>query len=351
MTVIQRLKYQRPGTVEHGLFERPDSINEPLYVVTTIFNSERFRSRYSLYEKFKKYIKDSGAILYTVELAYGERAFAVTESGNPYHIQLRTGDIYDVGDKLWFKENMINLGVQRLPSTWRYFAWIDADIQFARPDWVGETLHQLQTYHVVQMFSEAYQLTPNYNAQHKYQGFAHWYNNLYNADSLKGNVSKSCYSKELINEKNKSDWSHPGFAWAMRKDAFDHLGGLLDWAGLGSADWYMCRAFAGFYDIDYVAKSLGSSGCRMLTEWQNRSEKYIKRNIGYIEGALLHYWHGQRKDRNYKGREQFLIEAGFEPDLDLKRDWQGLWQLTDRSQQLRNGIRKYFKQRNEDNLE
>jgi hypothetical protein len=349
MPYIQGLKHQRPGTVERGLFERPDSINAPLYVVTPVFNAQRFRSRLSLDEKYEKYINDSGAILYKVELAYGERAFSVTDPNNPRHIQLRTGDIYDVGDQLWFKENMINLAVQRLPSDWRYMAWIDGDVQFARPDWVGETLHQLQTYHVVQMFSEAYQLTPDYNVQHRYQSFAHWYHNEYNVDNLEIPPLNSYNCKEKNSTRAK--WSHPGFAWAIRRDAFDHLGGLIDWAGLGSADWYMCRAFAGFYNIDYVAKSLGVSGCRMLTEWQSRSEKYLKRNIGYVEGALLHYWHGQRKDRNYRGREQFLIEAGFEPDLDLKRDWQGLWQLTNRSCQLRDGIRKYFKQRNEDNLE
>jgi hypothetical protein len=36
-----------------------------------------------------------------------------------------------------------------------------------------------------------------------------------------------------------------------------------------------------------------------------------------------------------------LRRTGFDPDLDLKRDWQGLCQLTDRNRALRDGLRAY----------
>jgi len=45
---------------------------------------------------------------------------------------------------LWHKENMINLGVQKLlPPTWKAFAWIDADIEFDSPSWAIDTLKVL----------------------------------------------------------------------------------------------------------------------------------------------------------------------------------------------------------------
>jgi hypothetical protein len=77
----------------------------------------------------------------------------------------------------------------------------------------------------------------------------------------------------------------------------------------------------------------------------------VARNIGYVPGLLIHEWHGKKKDRKYKSRWDILIEHGFDPDLDLKRDWQGVWQLTDRSPGLRDGFKAYFAARNEDSNE
>src|SRR5688572_1018355 len=124
-----------------------DGRNSTLYVVTAISNPCRYNSRYQLYQKFAKMVQDSNAILITVETAFGNRPFVVTQPGNNYHIQLRTNH------EIWHKENMINLGIARLPLDWQYVAWIDADANFSNPDWVNETLNQLQHYHIVQMFS------------------------------------------------------------------------------------------------------------------------------------------------------------------------------------------------------
>ena len=101
-------------------------IEAQLYVVAPIINSSRYRSRYRLYREFAKYISDAGAILYTIEAAYGDRAFEITEASSRNQIRVRTNH------EVWHKENLINIGVSRLPADWKYVAWIDADIQFAR---------------------------------------------------------------------------------------------------------------------------------------------------------------------------------------------------------------------------
>jgi hypothetical protein len=54
---------------------------DPLYVVTSVFNPLRYQSRIRLYRDFEKYVRDSGAILYTAEVAFGGREFTVTEAG------------------------------------------------------------------------------------------------------------------------------------------------------------------------------------------------------------------------------------------------------------------------------
>ena len=93
----------------------------------------------------------SSAILHTVEVAFGGRHFEVTEPGNPNHLQLRIHM-----QELWLKECALNLliadVIRRHPDA-KYFAWVDADVLFSRADWAQETLHQLQHYHIVQMWS------------------------------------------------------------------------------------------------------------------------------------------------------------------------------------------------------
>jgi hypothetical protein len=87
---------------------------------------------------------------------------------------------------------MINSAVARLPDDWQYMAWVDADITFLRPDWVQETIQQLQHHAVVQMFEYAVDLPQD--------GYY--------------------YTKTMS--------FHPGFAWACRREAWEKLGGLLD---------------------------------------------------------------------------------------------------------------------------
>jgi hypothetical protein len=300
-------------------------LNGILDVVTVISNPVRYKTRYRLYKQFEKHVLDSGARLTTVEIAYANREFEITSASNPRHVQLRSP--YE----LWHKENMLNIGINRLPSDWEYVAWIDADLMFARPDWVQETIQQLQHYAVIQMFATCMDLDPNYNPFFTHKGFVYSYQNkLAGGDAY--------------------EFWHPGYAWAARREAIDGMGGLIDWAILGAADHHMATALIG-----NVLKSCHggmSSGYRdSLLRWQAEADKHIRRNIGYMEGVILHYWHGKKRDRNYIGRWEVLVKNGFDPRYDIKKDWQGLWQLTDRSIALRDGIRTYFRQRNEDSID
>ena len=308
-------------------FIRP--VDAPLYVVTPIVNPSRYKSRYRLYEDFAKHVTDAGAVLYTVEAAYGDRVHEVTKADNPRHIQLRTAH------ELWHKENLINIGVSRLPSDWKYVAWIDADVVFSRPDIVTETIHQLQHFGVVQMFSHATDLGPLYDPLGTFGGFV--------AQYMRRNLS----SPPRIDEYGV--W-HPGYAWAIRRDAWDHLGGLIDFGVVGSADRYMACALLGEIDTCFSREVLRHcpTYATWCAEWQGRAERHIRRNIGFVDGLLLHHFHGAKKDRGYVDREKILWRNRFDPVTDIKRDWQGMLQLTDRKPALRDSLRAYFRSRNED---
>lgn len=303
---------------------------DTLHVITVISNPVRFKSRYALYNNFKTQIACTGAKLWTVEIAFGDRPFEVTEAGNPFHLQLRSFE------ELWHKENMLNLIIQRLPLDWEYVAWVDADVSFSRPDWVVETVHQLQHYMVVQMFSKAVDLDPNYNIMKSHNGFVWSYvQNNYTAPSGFG------YRKYGL-------W-HPGFAWAARKEAIDQLGGLIDFGILGAGDRHMATALIGTVE-DSVPPNIGKAYMNELKIWEARA-KGLSKDLGYMEGTLSHFWHGKKKDRRYTERWKILIDNQFDPDTDIKRDWQGLFQLVGNKQRLRDEIRTYFRARNEDSID
>jgi len=307
-----------------------DHLIDKIHVITTISNPVRYDARYNLYRRFVEHMRESGVIhLWTVEIQSGSRSFQVTDKNNPYHIQLRTED------ELWIKENAVNLAINRLTPLhpdWRYASWIDSDISFTRPDWLTETLEELQVSHWVQMFSQAIDLGPNNEALHTHNGFIYSYLN----------------GKPFINDYYTS--YHPGYCWAATRESLSGVGLLIDKAILGSADRHMAMAIIGKGDMSY------NSGVHpdykdMVDAWEKRADQYIKRDISYVKGTILHYWHGKKKDRGYSDRWQILVKHQYSPYRHVYPDWQGVLQLDLDALNLRDDIKKYFRSRNEDSID
>jgi len=292
-------------------------------------------------------------VLYTIEAAFGERAFAITEADNPRHIQIRTGT------ELWLKEKMINLAVARLPSDWKYVAWVDGDVRFARDDWADETVHQLQHYSFVQMWSQFQDLNNDQELIGTAGSFMDGYlsgrgSSRHDAGTpASGDRGAPRYPYPYPGRAGRGYPGAPGLAWACTRDAWNSVGGLLDTAILGASDWYMAHALVGRVD-DIIRPDYHpgfQSGIRL---WQARAERTIRRNVGLVKGLALHYWHGPKSARRYGTRDQILVDYQFNPCTDLYMDHHGLYQLSDdgseRAVKLRDGIRAYFRQRNEDAL-
>lgn len=331
-------------------------VSSPLYVVTAISNPNRYYSRYRLYQAFEKMCEDAGAILYTVELATRDRHFEVTTHENPRHIQLRAPDI------LWHKENLLNIGISRLPADWEYVAWIDADVQFARPDWAVEAVHQLQVYKVIQMWSHSIDLGPDYQTIAHCSSLYHTYSKNVNllkplTDRRKVGTGVNLHRGNIL-EKSKQDGycyangnnMHTGYAWAARRSALSDLGGLGDIGILGAGDRHMSYALIGAVDQS-MPSQVQPSYREYWREWQNRAERHIRRNVGIMPGTISHYWHGSKVHRRYQDRWQILVQDKFDWTKDLKKDPQGVWQLTGRNRKLRDDLIAYMSVRNEDSVD
>jgi hypothetical protein len=306
-----------------------DQERKKFYVIAVISNPARFKSRVKLYKQFAKEMLASGVQLMTVETVYGERDFEVTEPNNPMHVQLRTDD------EVWHKENMINIGVSRLPQDWKYVAWIDADISFLRPDWVDETIHQLQKHPIVQVWQNAIDLGPNGEVLGTHTGFGYC--------KINGILSG-------VNWKHYGGvYPHPGYGWAITRDAMEKLGGLFDQGILGSGDHHMAWALMG-KARDTIHGNAHKNYFKALEAWGQRAQA-LNMDIGFVPGTILHHWHGRKKDRKYVDRWQILVNNKFDPFFDMRRDMRGVIRLSGNKPKLRDDIRAYFRSRNEDSVD
>lgn len=324
------------------------------YVITCVSNSRRFRSRNHLYRRFAKHMEESGVKLYTVELAYGERPFEITLDNYGHELRLRTRE------ELWHKENMLNYALSCLPNDWKYVAWVDADVTFMRPDWAHETVQLLQHYDWLQMFSVALDIGPHptYEPIGSNYGFMYCYQNQLENKQIPplmvdGKLNKDRYNPSIPYYKgagSKVFW-HPGYAWAARRDAISRAGGFLDTGILGAGDHHMALGMIGMAR-DGMPPNVSEGYLNSVLRWQDRCLNYTRKNVGYMPGTIHHAWHGSKTHRKYWDRWKILTENGFDPYHDVTRDHQGILQLVDhrddRSIRLRDQVRAYFNQRNED---
>ncbi|CAF4134973.1 unnamed protein product, partial [Rotaria magnacalcarata] len=260
-------------------------------VITVVFNPIRYRSRYQLYRKFSKHMSRSGIHLLTVECIFEsaekfglpKQRFEVTRSNEPSHLQIKVPSI------IWLKENLINIAVKHLPSSMEYVAWVDADIEFERFDWPQSTIDQLQCYPIVQLFQLSFFLGPSGKKQilHRDYSFAYAIRN--------GIPTNSCRSSQ--------SYFHPGYAWAMRRETFNKIGGLLDFSILGSGDLHFAYALINRID-ETIPAGIHSDYRRLANIWGERVARVAGNGscVGYISNSIYHHWHGSRRDRRYDER-------------------------------------------------
>jgi hypothetical protein len=334
------------------------SESQTLHLAAVYSNPFRWRSRRELANDFRRHIAClPNIVLHMVELAYGNRPFEVTAPHlYPNDIQLRTRS------ELFHKENLSKIAVSHFPPDWQYGAYCDADFHFSRHDLGLETIHQLQHYDWVQMFSSYLNLSGETEPGHGHRpigrvshGFAWSYiqNGCKLPPGYNGGWSEPVGSGPIS---GAMPWiGAPGGAWAFRREAYDAVGGLLDRCILGSADWFMAFGLAGQTLNFEVEKRLGKkvhkyapAYLEYIRSWQHQAAVRLKANIGYVDSFALHHFHGPMIKRGYSTRDNILIENNYSPVSDVSPDWQGVLQLTAEKPKLRDAIRLYFISRSED---
>jgi hypothetical protein len=367
-----------------------DMVHEPLYVIVPLQNPWRWKSRFKHVTRAIKHFIDSGAVVVLVETAFNRRDFVFQDSGidgldancgiqgsgfKHKWIGLRSPE------ELWMKEPMVNIGVQSLPHDWQQVAWLDSDVHFIRPNWVGECIQKLQHYSFLQPFTQARDLAPNYEMLPENYPHANgisfvqsWKDGdieqnlsggwkkkpLADLAKLQADVAELTADLKTLAQDLEGDYPYdtrrvfPGLAWACTRKAWDDVGGLPTWGVWGGTDWMVAHALIGKRQ-GMMHTGLHPDYKNLCTQWADRADKLIRRNVGVMEGAIFHSWHGKKTVRGYGDKHRILAKVQFNPTRHLKNDAQGLPQLHDDGSDeyivVRDEFRRIALERNEDSID
>ena len=301
-----------------------DPIEDKLNVIIVISNPCLYAKRYILMREFVKRFEEEeeNVNLFVVELIYAGQRFIVTDKQNKNHLQIKTVT------PIWHKENMINLGVKYLlPADYKAFAWIDADLEFESNTWALDTLKILNgCKDVVQVFSHCLDMDAKKNNLNIFNSLGYSF----------------CKGKEY---KPRTDYWHPGFAWAITHKAYEKIGGLYDKGVLGSGDHIMAMAFINKVEFATVT-NYNEDYKNSMFEYQKKV-KHLR--IGYTPGVIRHHYHGTKENRKYSERWQVLVKHDYSPVKHITYDEKGILIPTPAfPEEFKKDIFNYFKERKED---
>ena len=291
-----------------------------LAVIAAFFNPSNYVSTRYNYLKFSQSIKKC-CDLFPIELSFNGDFFI--DDANSVRL------LGDDSNILWQKERLFNIRLSSVPKDYTNIAWIDCDVLFLNPSWVMEANSKLEEYKVVQLFENVLRT---------------------DSDGSIARTSKS-FIKHMV-ESGKVDENFsggiPGFAWAARRDVIEKVG-FLDIQIVGGADGCMMYSFLGRHKDNRLLPN-GSLGCSLgwrsaMESWGNKAFKEVNGEVGYVSGDILHLYHGSRKCRKYKSRTLILTQKGFDPNIDLTVEENGIYKVHPR---FRQDLLHYFNGRDED---
>jgi len=305
-----------------------------MWALTTYFNPEDYESKRNNFKLFREQLK---LPLCVVELAFEDKPFELGEEDAELLIQIRGGDV------LWQKEQLLNVGLKRLPASCDKVCWLDADVLFDNDDWAEQTAQLLTQYVVVQPFFLSVRLMPGEtscdiaelplgSAEHEVlHGIGY-------GVSAKG---PTCLSSYLAH-------GHSGYGWAARRRVLEKHG-FYRANVLGNADLNIAQAMFG--GEKYLKTDrLSPAAQQHLKTWANEFYESVQGSVTFVDGTLFHLWHGYKKNRLYHGRLEVLIEHDFDPEEDLAVSPEGPLVWASDKPALHEWCREYFAVREEDSV-
>ena len=324
MRIFQFIKNLFLSATNNGYVNHPEAV-----IVACYFNPEKNPYRLIAFNKFYDSIKHLNHRI--VECVIGDDKPELDHT-NPNFSLVHTQTT------LWHKETLLNGLIKKLPASFKYVMWVDADVLFTNKRWLVDAVEQLQKNRIVQLFEycvhlEKDQFEPDFNL--------HEAKDLMRCEppvrhprlwrSFAANYVTTNYSDDHNYDKH----GHVGFAWGAQRSLLEEMP-LYDKALVGGADHIIAHAAAGHLCHNCITKSF-TEDIDAVNEWSKLFFKRTKGKLGYVEGDLYHIWHGTLESRQYLKRiKEFTPIA----KTISKKDKNGLYVTEDDTY-----VKNYFKHR------
>jgi hypothetical protein len=301
-----------------------------LWAVTSYFNPMRYRRRRANYATFRAGLD---VPLVAVELAHGAADFDLGAGDADVLIQLRGGDV------MWQKERLLNVALRAVPADCRKIVWLDCDVLFARADWSARVDALLDRYHLVQAFSRVHHLPPQWSPGDGASA------SLFTQPSVQALIAEAGTDSLASRVPSGPGSSNKGLAWAARREVLERHG-LYDACILGGGDLGLAAAVHGRFDV--ATRTMNATQSAHYLRWAEPWHKAVADEVGVLDVALLHLWHGDIADRLYRERHDGLSHHGFDPRADIAIDESGAWRWNSDKPAMHEYVRAYFAARRED---
>jgi hypothetical protein len=141
------------------------------------------------------------------------------------------------------------------------------------------------------------------------------------------------------------DWQRhgqTGFGWAAQREVL--ADGLYDRAIGGGGDQLMAHAFAGDWESE-CARVIMPPNAPYEADyraWCAKVYPHVRGRLGFVEGHVLHLWHGSLASRRYRDRSLDLAALEYDPSRDIRLGRKRCWEWTGRNPALERWCLRYF---------
>jgi hypothetical protein len=305
-----------------------------LWTITSYFNPAGYSSRLRNYRVFRANLAPPLAV---VELSLNGK-FELSKNDAEIVVQIAGGDV------LWQKERLLNMALSSLPDDCNQVAWVDCDVVFMDRDWAERADRALEEFFLIQPYRERCNLSRGAPVFSRANG---------ECDSISESVGyKIAMGVAHADDLCRSDAplvrnSTVGLAWASRRDLVE-AHGIYDACILGSGDRAILCAAMGFFEGGVNAVGMRGRQIEHYLAWARPFHSAVGGRVGFVNGRVLHLWHGDLRNRRYAQRHEGLGRFGFDPFSDIVLDPSGCWRWNGSKSEMHEYVRNYFESRKED---
>jgi hypothetical protein len=308
-------------------------MQDEIWAITSYFNPMRWQRRRANYCTFRQHFQFP---LIAIELGYNDQ-FELNSEDAEILLQLTGGDI------MWQKERLLNVALEALPKSCHSLMWIDCDVVFQRADLAEQISRQLERAPLLQLFSLRHNLEPD-------ASLSDWRPHAAAPQhSIPFKVAKGMSAADCLGKRHPGQLGRrsPGHAWAIRRELIARHG-FYDAGIVGGGDTALACAGYGVFDEVIRLNCMNERQIEYYLAWAEPFYESIQGNVSFVEGDLLHLWHGEPSNRRWFERHHDLRPYCFDPFLDIAPSDSGSWWWITAKPELHEYVRSYFSTRNED---